>query len=117
LEESAKALDEALAWVDRTGEHMYEAEIFRLKGELALKQSVPESALAERCFEQALSIARRQHEKSWELRAATSLGRLWQRRNKRDDARRLLRPLYDWFSEGFETADLHDANALLNEID
>ena len=68
------------------------------------------------CFQQALDIASAQHAKSWELRAAMSLSRLWQQQGKRDDARALLAPIYDWFSEGFDTADLQEARALLEEL-
>jgi predicted ATPase len=71
---------------------------------------------AEACFQQALDVARRQEAKSWELRAAMSLSRLWRQQDKRDDARALLAPIYDWFSEGFDTADLQEARALLEEL-
>jgi predicted ATPase len=73
-------------------------------------------AQAEACFQQALALARQQQAKSWELRAATSLARLWQRRGKRVEARELLALLYGWFTEGFDTADLQDAKALLDEL-
>jgi predicted ATPase len=71
---------------------------------------------AEACFQKALTIARRQSAKSWELRAAMSLSRLWQRQGKRDEARRLLAEIYRWFTEGFDTADLKDAKALLDDL-
>jgi predicted ATPase len=93
------------------------AEVHRLQGELLLRQARPAVSQAEGCFQQALTIARRQQAKSWELRTAMSLARLWQRQGKRDDARALLAPIYDWFSEGFNTADLQDAKALLEELE
>ena len=92
------------------------AEAYRLQGELLQRQAVPDAAQAEACFHQALAIARRQQAKSWELRAATSLARLWQRQGKRAEARELLAPVYGWFTEGFDTADLQEARALLEEL-
>jgi predicted ATPase/class 3 adenylate cyclase len=91
-------------------------EAYRLQGALLLQQANPEAARAEACFQQALAMARHQQAKSWELRAAISLSRLWQRQGKRDDARALLAPIYGWFTEGFDTADLQDAKALLEEL-
>ncbi len=76
----------------------------------------PDASQAETCFHQALDIARSQQAKSWELRAATSLARLWQSQGKRQDAYDLLAPVYGWFTEGFDTADLKDAKALLEEL-
>jgi predicted ATPase len=90
--------------------------VYRLKGVLLLRQAIPDEAQAEICFHQALEMARRQQAKSWELRAAMSLGRLWQRQSKRDEARQLLTAIYAWFTEGFETADLQAAQALLHEL-
>ena len=78
-----------------------------------MQQAVPAPAQAEACFQQALTIARRQQAKSWELRAAMSLSRLWQQQGKRAEAYALLAPIYDWFTEGFDTADLQEARALL----
>ena len=106
------ALDEALAIVERGGEHLWDAELSRTKGELMLMQGAPEAAAAA-CFHSALEVARRQGAKSYELRAAMSLSRLWQRQGKRAEARELLAPLYGWFTEGFDTADLQEAGALL----
>jgi predicted ATPase len=91
------------------------SETYRLQGELLLRRAVPDAAQAEASFRQALAIARRQQAKSWELRAATSLSRLWQCQGKRDEARELLAPIYGWFTEGFDTADLQEAKALLDE--
>jgi len=88
----------------------------RLKGEILLRQAVPEVAQAEVCFQQALTIARRQQARSWELRAAMRLSRLWQQQGKRAAARELLAPVYGWFTEGFDTADLQEAKALLDEL-
>ena len=88
----------------------------RIKGELLLRQATPDPAEAERCFEQALTIARREQAKSWELRAAMSMGRMWLRDGRFDDARALLTPIYDWFTEGFDTADLQDTKALLEQL-
>jgi predicted ATPase len=109
-------LTEALTHVDTTGERANEAEIYRLKGELLLQQHTDNQAEAENCFQQAISIARSQQAKSFELRAATSLSRLWQSQGKRDEARKLLGGVYNWFTEGFDTADLKDAKALLDEL-
>jgi predicted ATPase len=92
------------------------AEAYRLQGELLLRQATPDTAQAAACFQQALAIARRQQAKSWELRAAMSLCRLWQRQGKRGEARVLLTPIYGWFTEGFDTADLQEASALLGEL-
>jgi predicted ATPase len=92
------------------------AEAHRLRGELLLCRAAPDAVQAEACFQQALVIARSQQAKSWELRAATSLSRLWQQQGKRDEARELLTPIYSWFTEGFDTADLQEAKALLDEL-
>jgi predicted ATPase len=115
-EEGLTALDEALAMVARTGERFWEGELHRLKGTLLLARSAEPQAEAEACFRQALDVARRQHAKSLELRAAMSLSRLWQRQGKRDAARALLAPIYGWFTEGFDTADLQEAKALLEGL-
>src|SRR5262249_39742912 len=110
------ALSEALTLVEKTGERYYEAELHRLKGELLLQQDASEVSHAEACFQQSLDIARCQQVKSLELRAAMSLSRLWQQQGKRDEARALLAPIYGWFTEGFDTADLQEARALLEEF-
>jgi predicted ATPase len=116
LEEGLRVLTEAQTAAQATGERFYEAELSRLTGESLRAQSSENHAVAEACFQQALALARLQHAKSWELRAATSLSRLWQRQGKRDDARALLAPIYGWFTEGFDTADLQEAKALLDEL-
>jgi len=115
-EDGLRTLREALALVDKTGERFYEADLHRLKGDLLLGLSADHQAEAETCFQQALAIARRQQTKSWELRAATSLGRLWQQQGKRANAYELLAPIYGWFTEGFDTADLQEARALLDTL-
>jgi predicted ATPase len=107
-------LDEALARVEATGERWVEAELHRLRGELL--RSSAERDRAEACFHRALAVAREQGARMWELRAATSLARLQRDQGRRDDARTLLAPIYGWFTEGFDTADLKDAKALLEEL-
>jgi predicted ATPase len=109
-------LTEALTLADTTGERWYESEIYRLKGELLLQQNSANQAEAGNCFHHALDIARDQQAKSLELRTATSLARLWQQQGKRQEAHNLLAPVYHWFTEGFDTADLKDAKALLDAL-
>jgi predicted ATPase len=108
-------LAEALTHADKTGERWWEPEIYRLKGVLLL-QSADNHAEAHACFHHALDIARRQQAKALELRAATSLGRLWQQQGKCAEARQLLAEVYGWFTEGFDTPDLGEAKALLDEL-
>jgi predicted ATPase len=110
------ALAEALTLVDTTGERWYEAELYRLKGVLLLQQSSSNQTEAESCFHQAIAIAQNQQAKLLELRATTSLARLWQQQGKRQEAHDLLAPVYHWFTEGFDTADLKDAKTLLDEL-
>ena len=109
-------LTEALTLADKTGERWYEAELHRLKGALLLQQSLDNQVEAESCFHHALEIARTQQAKSFELRAATSLARLWQQQGKPQDAHTLLAPVYHWFTEGFDTADLQAAKTLLDAL-
>jgi predicted ATPase len=116
IDEGRHALEEALEAVQNHGERFYEAEVYRLKGELLLQDAPASQEEAEEHFQQALEVARRQQAKSLELRAAMSLTRLWQRQGKRAEARELLAPVYGWFTEGFDTADLQDAKALLEEL-
>jgi predicted ATPase len=111
--EGLAALAEALA---KSATHWWEAELYRLRGELLLQQTATQPEEATVCFQQALAIARRQQAKSLELRAAMSLSRLWQRQGRRTEACELLAPIYGWFTEGFDTADLQDAKALLEEV-
>ena len=115
-EAGLSVLAEALAIADKNGERFWAAEIHRLKGDLLLARLSGHHAEAETCFHQALDIARHQQAKSLELRAATSLARLWQSQDKRQDAYDLLAPVYGWFTEGFDTADLKEAKALLKEL-
>src|SRR5262249_55617955 len=110
------ALAEALTRAETTGERWYESEIYRLKGELLLQQNAANQAEAETCFQQAITVAQNQQAKSGELRAATSLARLWQQQGKRQEAHDLLASVYNWFTEGFDTADLKDAKALLDAL-
>jgi len=114
-------LTEALVIVHKTGERYYEAELYRLKGELLLRSGAQglRSGVqkeAEECFRQAIDIARRQGAKSLELRAVMSLSRLWQQQGKKGEARQLLAEIYGWFTEGFDTKDLQEAKALLEEL-
>jgi predicted ATPase len=115
-EEGLGLLREALVVVEKSGEHYWEAELHRLQGELLLHQTIPDVQQADACLCQALATARRQQAKSLELRAAMSLARLWQRQGKRVDACRMLAEVYDWFTEGFDTADLQEAKALLDAL-
>jgi predicted ATPase len=115
-DEGLRCVDEELALMDKTAERYYEAEFYRLKGILLLSQPLDHQAEAEVCFQQALTIARRQQAKSWELRAATSLARLWQHQDKRKEAYELLDQVYHWFTEGFDTTDLQETKTLLDEL-
>jgi predicted ATPase len=114
--EGLVVLAEALVLVEQTGARWNEAEIYRIKGTLLLHQAVPDAAQAAACFQQALAIARQQQAKSLELRAAMSLARLWQSQSKRQEAHDLLAPVYEWFTEGFDTADLQEAKTLLDGL-
>jgi predicted ATPase len=121
VEEGLTVLTEVLNLVDKTGERFCEAELYRLKGTLTLQSEVrgPKSEVereAEECFQKAIEIARRQQAKSLELRAATSLARLWQQQGKKEEAHQLLSEIYNWFTEGFDTKDLKEAKALLEEL-
>jgi predicted ATPase len=116
VEEGLRLLAEALAAFEAIGRGDILAEAYRLRGEYLLRQAVPEAAQAEVCFQQALDVARRQQAKSWELRAAMSLSRLWRQQGKHEEARKLLAPIYGWFTEGFDTADLQEAKVLLQEL-
>lgn len=117
ISEALQAVTEGLKQTEETSASFKEAELHRLKGELLLVSAASgEDEHAERCFREAIEIARRQSAKSVELRAATSLGRLLQQQGKREDARRLLVEVYAWFTEGFDTADLKKARALLDEL-
>jgi class 3 adenylate cyclase/predicted ATPase len=110
------SISEANAVVRTTKETWCEAEISRIAGRMALRSPQPDTAKAEAYFERALAVARQQRAKSWELRAAMSMARLWRDQGRRDEARELLAPVYGWFTEGFDTRDLKEAKALLDEL-
>jgi predicted ATPase len=114
FDEAVTLLDEALQIVERTGERWFAAELNRLKGQLLVRQG--HSGAGEGLYRQALSIAREQEAKLWELRAAISLARLRRNQGRRTEARDLLAPVYGWFTEGFDTPDLREAKALLDEL-
>src|SRR5262249_49178699 len=114
--DSFQALAEAHTLVEQHDECWWEAEVCRLQGVLLLRQPGTPLAEAEACFQRALDVAHRQEAKSLELRAAMSLARLWQQQGKGAEAYELLAPIYGWFTEGFDTADLQDAKALLGEL-
>jgi predicted ATPase len=122
-EKGLSLVSKGLALADKTGEQSHQPELFRLKGELTLQrtglgdsQSETQQQDAEACFQKAIEIARRQQAKSLELRAAMSLSRLRQHQGRREEARSMLAEIYNWFTEGFDTADLKDAKALLDEL-
>ena len=114
VEESLALFDDALQLVERTRDRWFAAELNRLKGQLLLRQG--RYGAAEELYLKALGIAREQDAKLWELRTAVSLARLWSEKRKRSEARDLLAPIYGWFTEGFDTPDLKDAKALLDEL-
>src|SRR5262249_27065199 len=109
-------LDDALAWAYETGERNSEAELYRLKAELLLQTKSTNTEQVESWLRRAIQVARNQTAKSLELRATTSLARLLRDTNRRDEARAILTDVYNWFTEGFDTADLKDAKALLDEL-
>jgi predicted ATPase len=117
-EAGLRVIAEALVLMDKIGERYQEAELYRLQGEILLVQAGARHQVqeAEARFHQALDVARRQQAKSWELRASLSLSRLWQQQGKRAEARQLLAPIYNWFTEGFDTADLREAKGLLEAL-
>jgi predicted ATPase len=120
-EEGLSVVAEAVTTMNKTGECEYEAEVYRLKGELTLQAKVqgPESKVedeAEECFHKAIAITRQQSAKSLELRAVMSLSRLWHQQGKKEEARQRLAEIYSWFTEGFDTKDLQEAKALLAEL-
>ena len=111
-----RCIGEAMTAVETTKEKWWEAEVHRVAGKIALKSPEPDAAKAQAYFERALAVAREQQAKSWELRAAMSLARLWRDQGKPDEARDLLAPVYGWFTEGFDTLDLKEAKALLSAL-
>jgi len=116
IDAGLQALDEAHAIIHTNTERYYEAEAYRLRGELLLHPSLDDPKQAEICFEQARDIAVHQHAKAWELRATMSLCRLWREQGRRQDAHHLLEPVYNWFKEGLTTQDLLEARALLDSL-
>jgi predicted ATPase len=118
FEDAWRCIGEAMTAVETTKEVWHEAEVHRTAGEIALKSPEPDEAEAEAeaYFERALAVARKQQAKSWELRAAMSMARLWRDQGKRQEARDLLAPVCGWFTEGFDTLDLKEARALLDEL-
>jgi predicted ATPase len=116
FDNASRCIGEAMTALQATMESWYEADISRIAGEIALLSPDPDTAKAEAYFERALAIAREQQAKSWELRAAMSMARLWRDQGKCDAARELFAPVYGWFTEGFDTLDLKDAKALLDEL-
>ena len=116
FDDAWRCIDEAMTAVETTEERWCEAEVNRIAGEIVLMAPEPDAAKAEAYFERALAVARQQQAKSWELRAAMSLARLWRDQGKPQQARELLAPVYGWFTEGFDTLDLKEAKALLEEL-
>ena len=116
LDNAGHCVGEAITVVETTKERWFEAEIHRTAGVIALKSLQPDVAKAEAYFARSLAVARAQQAKSWELRAATSMARLWRDQGKPQQARELLEPVYGWFTEGFDTLDLKEAKALLDEL-
>ena len=115
-EDARRCIDDAIDKVERSKEKWCEAEINRVAGEVALKSPAPDTEKAEKYFDRALAVAREQQAKSWELRAAMSMARLWRDQGKPQQARELLAPVYEWFTEGFDTLDLKEAKALLDAL-
>jgi predicted ATPase len=116
LDDARRCVEDAIDKVEKSKEKWCEAEVHRIAGEIALKSRGPGVAKAEVYFERALAVARQQQTKSWELRAATSMARLWRDQGKRHEARDLLAPVYGWFTEGFDTRDLKEAKELLDDL-
>jgi predicted ATPase len=116
FDDAWQSIKEAKTAVETTKERFFEAETNRIAGEIALKSPKPDAAKAQSYFERALAVARQQQAKYWELRAAMSLARLWRDQGKVQQARELLAPVYGWFTEGFDTRDLKEAKALLEEL-
>ena len=116
FDDAWRCIDEAMTAAEVAKQKVYEAEVNRVAGEIALLPPKPDAAKAEAYFERALAVARAQQAKSWELRAAMSMARLWRDQRKRGEARDLLAPVYGWFTEGFDTLDLKQATILLDEL-
>jgi predicted ATPase len=116
FDDAWRCIGEAMTTMETTKERWFEADVHRTAGEVVLVSRKSDAAKAEPYFERALAVARKQQAKSWELRAATSMARLWRDQGKRNEARDLLAPVYGWFTEGFDTLDLKDAKVLLEEL-
>ena len=116
FDQARRCIGEAMALAEASGERWFDAETYRIAGEIELGSSECKGADAQRYFEQALGVARAQQARSLELRAATSLARLWRGQGRRTEARDLLARVYDWFTEGFDTLDLMEAKTLLAEL-
>jgi predicted ATPase len=116
LDDARHCIEDAIEKGESSKEKWCEAEVHRIAGEIELKARVPDPEKAEAYFDRALAIARQQQAKSWELRAAMSLARLWRSQGKPQQARELLAPVYGWFTEGFDTLDLKEAKSLLDEL-
>ena len=117
FDDAWRCVEEAMTAIETTGETIFEAEVNRIAGEIALRSPTPDQAKAETYFQRALSVSRAQEAKSWELRAAMSLARLWRDQGKVKQARELIAPVYGWFTEGNDTRDLKKAKALLEELE
>jgi predicted ATPase len=115
-DDARRCIDDAIDKVERSKEKWCEAEVHRIAGEIALNSLASDTEKAEKHFDRALAVARQQQAKSWELRAAMSMARLWRDQGKLQQARELLAPVYSWFTEGFDTLDLKSAKALLDEL-
>jgi predicted ATPase len=116
FDEAWRRIHEAMTAIETAKERVWEAEVNRVAGQIALKSPERDSAKADEYFQRALAVARQQQAKSWELRAAMSMARLWRDQGKPQQARELLAPVYGWFTEGFDTRDLKEAKALLEEL-
>jgi predicted ATPase len=116
LDDAWRCINEAMTGIEATKETWHDVEVNRIAGEIALRSPQRDAAKAQSYFTRALTVARQQQAKSWELRAAMSLARLWRDQGKAGQARELLAPVYGWFTEGFDTRDLKEAKALLEEL-
>ena len=116
FDDAQRSISEAMTAMETSKETWFDAEVNRMAGVIALMSPEPDATKAEAYFERSLAVARQQQAKSWELRAAMSMARLWRDQGKRDEARELLAPVYGWFTEGFDTLDLKEAKALLDDL-
>jgi predicted ATPase len=116
FEDAWQSIDTATTMLETSGERWCEAEVHRMAGEIELMLPAPDTGKAQTYFERAVEVARAQQARSWELRAATSLARLWRDQGRHPAANDLLTPIYSWFTKGFDTADLIEAEALLREL-